>query len=91
MEEAVAMIDTMINTVCVTLWGLGRDRGGVLKPSQVIKTFLEKDSPHETWRPSAPSESRAGPWGSEGGWGGSVQCRQTVIHTHGVSLFTPDP
>lgn len=57
-------LDTLINTVYAKLWGLGRDRGGGLKLTQVIKTLLEKENQHETWRPTAPSESRAGPRGS---------------------------
>lgn len=48
------MIDPMINTACVKLWGLGRDRAGVLKPAQVIKTSWRKTTNmrHEDPRPS---------------------------------------
>lgn len=51
--------DTMVNIV-YTLWGLGRDRGGVLKPAQVIKIFPGEKQARCDTEPHGLSKSRAG-------------------------------
>lgn len=94
------MTDTMV-TIVYTLWGLGRDGGGVLKPAQVIKIFPGEKQVRCDTEPHGLSVREQG-WAvmacqREQGWavgfcrwlGRSVQCYQTVIHTHCVCLFTP--
>jgi hypothetical protein len=62
-----------------------------LTPPRSSRLFLEKSNRNETRSPTGLSESRAGLWGPVGGWGGSVKCYQTIIHTHWVGLFTSRP
>lgn len=76
-------------SVCTAL-GAERDRGGILKPTQVIKTFLEKENQHETWRQTHSPVREPGCTVGFCRWLGR-ECAllsDCVVHTYRVSLVT---